>query len=121
MEKGIVVLIFTGVLGVWLYLSFSQTHDANRAESVSRHVLDAAEFDKDFDEARGVHKAENDQKVLQAKSDLAAAKSESVKINNDQKQKISNLQSSTETEMKNEGVDVSKIQQQLEKAAEGKK
>ena len=121
MEKGIVVLIFTGVLGVWLYLSFSQTHDANRSEAVSRHVLDSAQFDKDFDEARGIHKTENDQKVLEAKSELAAAKSESVKINNDQKQKISNLQSSTETEMKNEGVDISNIQQQLDKATEGKK
>ncbi|MEW5892464.1 MAG: hypothetical protein AB1697_04935 [Pseudomonadota bacterium] len=107
MEKGTIGIIAAGLAAVWLYLSFSQTQDAERQTQTARHERDVAEFDLTFNQVlTGQDSPELKARVEETNARFKKAREaqEVVQAEQSEKQKI--LQGEVETDMKKGGVDL---------------
>lgn len=120
MEKGIIALIATGIIGLWLFLSFSQSHDAQHVTFSAQQAVDAAKFDRDFAEAQGKPTTEQQQELVAALKRLAIARANQDTADAQRRAQMSSLKVDTETTMGEKGVDVSKIKSQINAIGEAK-
>ena len=113
MEKGVIALLATGLIGLLLFLSFSQSHDAQRSTISAQQGVDSAKFDRDFAEAQGKPTAEHDKEVAEAQKRLTAARNAQALADAQRQAQMSALKVETEASMATYGVDVSKIKSQV--------
>lgn len=104
MERGIIAALAAGLIGLWLYLSFSQTHDAQRETFTARQERDTAEFDRDFATATGALSAAHGVRVTETQKRLDTARQAEVIITEEQAGKTRELQRQTEAELEKNGV-----------------
>ncbi len=117
MEKGIIAAIATGLLGLWLYLSFSQQHDADRATFQAKQSLEAAKFDREFSDALGKKPTpEQDADIKAAKDELSNATSVQRSVQSERQSEVAQMKTQTEQEMGQQGVNVGNMKKQLERA-----
>lgn len=121
MEKGVIALLATGLIGLWLFLSFSQSHDAQRATNSAQQAVDSSKFDREFSEAQGKKPtAEQDQEIVAAQKRLAEARAAQATADAQHQTQMSALKVETETSIGQQGVDVSKIKSQVNAIGEKK-
>lgn len=121
MEKGLFALVAAGIVGVWLFLSFSQSHDAQRSTFSAQQAVEAAKFDKEFAEAQGKKPTPEQLKELEdSKKRLADAQANQDTVDAQRRGEVSALKVETETTMRQQGVDVSKIKSQINAIGENK-
>lgn len=117
MEKGIIAVIATGIVGLLLYLSFSQQHDAERATFEAKQSLEAAKFDREFSDALGKKPTpEQDAEIKAAKDDVSAATGVLHSAQSERQSDMSQLKTQVEQEMGQKGVNVGNMKKQLERA-----
>jgi hypothetical protein len=106
MEKSVLAALAAGLIALFLYLSFSQTHDAQRATFNAKQERDAAEFDRDFAAAGGKSKeeiAKLDARAVEAQKSLDAAKRAESAVQQSEGAKRIELQTATEADIKAKG------------------
>lgn len=106
MEKSVLAALAAGLIALFLYLSFGQTHDAQRATFSAKQERDAAEFDRDFAVASGKSKdelAKLETRVAEAQKSLDAAKLAESAIGQAEGAKRIELQTATEADIKAKG------------------
>lgn len=117
MGKGIVVAIATGLLALWLFLSFTSSHEAQKEVFNARVNLDNAKFDKEFSEALGKDTAANDKEIETAKNKLEVAETTKNSVDAERRSDLSSLKRQTEEELGNNGVNLDKIKAQIQSSS----
>ena len=110
MDKSFFAAAGVTVVAVWLFLSTTQQHDADREVKTARHEKASAEFDRDFaklstgkDDPVLVKQAED------AAQQLAAKKAKQVSVDTEQGDKQRALQGEMESRMKSDGTDLDRL------------
>lgn len=117
MEKTTIAAVGATAIAVWLFLSTTQQHDADRDVRSARHERDAAEFDRDFKKSTtGKDDPQLVERAKIANEDLEAKKAKQVSVDQDQSGRQKSLQSEVEASMKKDGVDLQKIAADVNKS-----
>lgn len=114
MEKSFFAVLGVTAIAVWLFVSTTEQHDADRDVKSARHEKAAAEFDRDFNRlATGKDDPALVKQAEDAGQQLAAKKSKQLAVDAEQGDKRRSLQADMESRMKSDGVDLDRLAEKV--------